>query len=104
VIYVVATLIVKPEMRSELIAASKDFISKTRQEPGCIAFDMHESVSDHSKLVFFEQWKSVDELPAHGAATHTKTFLGLAGPCLAAPTKLEIITPQTVEVREAKKG
>ncbi|WP_199900078.1 putative quinol monooxygenase, partial [Rhodopseudomonas sp. B29] len=42
-IYIVATLTVKPEMRAELIAAAKACIAGSRQEPGNIAYDLHES-------------------------------------------------------------
>jgi quinol monooxygenase YgiN len=56
VIYVVATLTVKLEARAELIAGAKACIAETRKEPGNIAYDMHESVSDPAKMVFVEQW------------------------------------------------
>ena len=45
-IYVVATLTIKPEMRAELIAAAKACIADTRKEAGNIAYDLHESVTD----------------------------------------------------------
>jgi len=55
VIYVVATLTVKPETRAEFIAAATACIKETRKEPGNIAYDLHESVTDPSKMVFVEQ-------------------------------------------------
>ena len=38
-IYVVATLTVKPETRAEFIAAATACIRETRKEPGNIAYD-----------------------------------------------------------------
>jgi quinol monooxygenase YgiN len=58
VIYVLATLTVKPETRAEFIAAATGCIAATRKEPGNIAYDLHESVTDHSRMVFVEQWKT----------------------------------------------
>ena len=98
-IYVVATLTVKPEMRAELIEGAKACIAATRQEPGNIAYDMHESVTDPTRMVFVEQWENAEALVPHRAAEHMKTFGRVAVKCLAAPPKIEVITPANVEVR-----
>src|SRR5215470_14260771 len=58
VIYVVATLTIKPETRAEFIAAATACIKETRKEPGNIAYDLHESVTDPAKMVFVEQWEN----------------------------------------------
>jgi quinol monooxygenase YgiN len=98
-IYVVATLTIKPEMRAELIAAAKACIAETRKEAGNIAYDLHESVTDPTKLVFVEQWDNAEALGPHGKADHMKAFGRVAVNCLAAPPKIEIITPADVVVR-----
>ena len=70
-IYVVATLTVKPETRAEFIAAATVCIKETRKEPGNIAYDLHESVTDPTKMVFVEQWEDAEALVPHRAArTH----------------------------------
>jgi len=51
VIYVVATLTVKPETRAEFIAGATACIKETRKEAGNIAYDLHESVTDPAKMV-----------------------------------------------------
>ena len=99
VIYVVATLTVKPETRAEFIAAATACIKETRKEPGNIAYDLHESVTDPSKMVFVEQWESADALVPHRGAEHTKTFGRVAVTCISAPPKIEVITPAKVDVR-----
>jgi quinol monooxygenase YgiN len=99
VIYVVATLTLKPETRAEFIAASTACINATRKEPGNIAYDLHESVTDPTKMVFVEQWKDTEALVPHRAAEHMKTFGRVAVKCFAAPPKIEVITPEKVEVR-----
>src|SRR5450755_3333763 len=99
VIYVVATLTVKPETRAEFIAAATACIKETRKEPGNIAYDMHESVTDPAKMVFVEQWESVEATLPHGKAEHMRTFGRVAVKCFAAPPKVEVITPEKVEVR-----
>jgi quinol monooxygenase YgiN len=98
-IYVVATLTVKPESRAEMIAAAKISIAETRKEAGNIAYDMHESVTDPTKLVFVEQWESADALGPHGKSDHMKAFGRIAVNCMTAPPRIEIITPVKVDVR-----
>jgi len=98
-VYVIATLTVKPEMRANLIAAARDAIAATRNEQGCISYDLHESVDDPNKLVFLEEWTSADCLPVHSKSDHMRTFGRVAVKCFSAPVKVEIITPERVEKR-----
>ena len=67
-IYVVATLTIKPETRAEFIAAATACIKETRKEPGNIAYDLHESVTDPTKMVFVEQWENAEALVPRGEA------------------------------------
>ena len=98
-IYVVATLMVKPETRAEFIAAATACIKETRKETGCLAYDLHESVTDPAKMVFVEQWENAEALVPHRTAEHMKAFGRVAVKCLASPPKIEIITPEKVDVR-----
>ena len=98
-IYVVATLTVKPEMRTEFIAAATACIKETRKEPGNIAYDLHESVTDPVKMVFVEQWENEQALVPHRAAEHMKAFGRVVVKCISAPPKIEVITPEKVDVR-----
>jgi quinol monooxygenase YgiN len=99
VIYVVATLMVKPETRAEFIAAATACIKETRKEKGNIAYDLHESVTDPFKMVFVEQWENEEALVPHRSAEHMKTFGRVVVKCITAPPKIEIITPANVTVR-----
>ena len=98
-IYVVATLTIKPETRADFIAAATACIKETRKEKGNIAYDLHESVTDSAKMVFVEQWENEDALVPHRTAEHMKTFGRVAVKCMTAPPKIEVITPANVTVR-----
>ncbi len=98
-IYVVATLTVKPETRAEFIAAATACIKETRKEPGNIAYDLHESVTDPTKMVFVEQWENAKRWCRIVAAEHMKTFGRVAVKCMSAPPKIEVITPEKVDAR-----
>lgn len=66
---------------------------------GNISYDMHESVPDPTKMVFVEQWESLEALAPHGKTEHFKTFGRIVSKCAASPPKIEIITPAKVDVR-----
>jgi quinol monooxygenase YgiN len=99
VIYVVATLTVKPETRAEFIAGAVACIKETRKEAGNIAYDLHESVTDPTRMVFVEQWENAEALVPHRASEHMKAFGRIAVKCMSAPPTIEIITPEKVDVR-----
>jgi quinol monooxygenase YgiN len=99
VIYVVATLTIKPETRAEFIASATACIAETRKEAGNIAYDLHESVTDPTKMVFVEKWENAEALVPHRGAEHMKTFGRVTVNCMTAPPKIEIITPEKVDVR-----
>jgi len=99
VIYVVATLTIRPETRAELIAAAKTVIGLTRKEKGCILYDLHESTTDPARFVFVEQWETMEDLMAHGANEHMRPWRKVVKECMTAPTKIEIITPEKVDIR-----
>lgn len=98
-IFVIATLTIKPEMKAELFAAARDCIAATRAEKGCLSYDLFESTTDLDKLVFVERWESAELLPQHSKSDHMKAFGRVAVKCFAAPAQVQIITPEKVENR-----
>ncbi len=98
-IYVVATLTVKPETRAEFIAGATACIKETRKEPGNIAYDLHESVTDPFRMVFVEQWENAEALVPHRTMEHMKAFGRVVVKCITAPPRIEVITPEKVDVR-----
>jgi quinol monooxygenase YgiN len=99
VIYVVATLTVKPGTAAEFIAGAKTCIAATVKEPGCISYDLTESVTDPSKFVFVEQWENAEALGPHGASDHMRAWRRIVKECISAPPRIEIITPEKVDIR-----
>lgn len=98
-IYIRATLMVKPEARDTLIEAARPCMEATLQEAGCQEYELHASITDPNKLVFFEAWDSEDCLEPHRKSDHMKAFGRVAASCLAAAPRIEIITPASVDVK-----
>lgn len=95
-IYLVATLRIKPESLEALAEAAIPAILATRQEPGCALYDMHASISDPERVVFLSRWNDRAALDAHFASDHAAAFLAAGKPLVVAST-VEIIHPERVE-------
>ena len=100
-IYVVATLMVKPEARAEFIAAATACIKETRKEKGCVGYEGHTSIHDPNTYVVVERWETRDDLNAHGRAPHMKVWREYSAPLKASPTVIEIISADKVDTIKA---
>jgi len=72
---IVATVIVKPEYKEEVLKAIKVVVDATRKEPGNVFYDVFEDVNNPLKFVFFETWKSKAAIDAHNKSTHFINFV-----------------------------
>lgn len=74
-ITVVATFQARPGKETELKKALISLLNPTRQEAGCINYDLHQSPEDPAKFLFHENWTSKAHLDAHLQNTHIQTLL-----------------------------
>ncbi len=44
-------------------------VPDTLQEPGCLVYDLHQSLTDPTEFMFYERWASEEALAAHAAST-----------------------------------
>jgi len=68
-------------VRQELLS----LVNPTRSEPGCISYDLHQATNDKSQFMFFENWKSMEDLEKHRETPHMKVFRQKVGSLLAKP-------------------
>ena len=88
-LFLVATMRAKTGERDAMIAAALPCIAATRQEPGCLRYDLHASVTDPDLLTFVEEWDSEASLDRHGTMPHVLEWRAKAAPHRAS-VKLEI--------------
>ncbi|MCC5947316.1 MAG: antibiotic biosynthesis monooxygenase [Nitriliruptoraceae bacterium] len=67
---VIATMKAAPGKEDELRAALEAVIPPTRQEDGCVNYDLHESVDEPGLFAFYENWDSVAHHDAHNGTAH----------------------------------
>ena len=74
------------EVRRELMALQEP----TRSEEGCINYDLHRSRDDPSRFMFYENWKSQEDLDQHLQMPYLTAFREKAGELLAEPASITL--------------
>lgn len=75
VVKIVATIVVKPEYRQELVGVFQQLVLASRQEAGNLRYDLHQDIKNPNRMVFFEIWQSQAAVDEHGATAHFQSFL-----------------------------
>ena len=95
-LYVIATIAIEPGSRADVLAAANPCIEATRQEDGCISYDLTASLTDTDTLIFVERWRDREALNAHFHQPHMKAWRAAGGPYIK-DRKIEIIQNGEVE-------
>lgn len=85
---VIGTVIAKPETREELQEILSAFVEPTRAEDGCISYDFHVDPADPCVFMFYENWRSKDDLDRHLAMPHLKPLFDRLDQLLASPVEI----------------
>lgn len=73
-VILVAKLKAKPEHIASVKAGLQGLVAPTRQEAGCIKYDLHQDQKDPSVFIFMEEWESAEHVQNHSVAAHIKAF------------------------------
>ncbi len=84
----------RAKVGQEEIAYSElmNLVEKTRQEVGCINYDLHRGLEDRSDFVFYENWQSMELLEAHWATPHLVRLKSIAGELFVAPADVKLFS------------
>lgn len=95
-IYVFATLTIKPGTLDHLREAARLCREATLKEDGCIAYDLHVDVANPDRLVFVEKWETREALTAHSQSAHLAAWREACAPHLI-ERRVEVVHPGKVE-------
>ena len=86
-IHILAQFSVKEDKVSEFIELCKELVKESRQEEGCVAYNLEQNREKDNHFVFVEQWKSERDIEIHNASKHfTKIVPMLIELCEKDPT------------------
>jgi quinol monooxygenase YgiN len=71
----IAYLHAKPEKHEELLKVLLSFIKPSRDEAACINYHLHVSDDDPNLFIFYENWRSREELDSAPADGDANQFL-----------------------------
>ncbi len=74
----------KPGEADALVGIINEFLPQAQAEPGVLAFQIHQSLEDPAKFMFYEVFRDKAAFAEHGETAHFKSLiLGQAVPRLA---------------------
>jgi len=74
---VIAQDFIKLEHLEVVMPLYRELVEKTRQEPLCIAYDLHVDQKDPGHFVFIEEWPDRAALDAHCRTEHFRRLVPL---------------------------
>jgi quinol monooxygenase YgiN len=90
---VVAVITAKPGSEEIVGSALRDLVGPTRQEDGCLSYELNRSAADPTVFVTVEQWREQADLDAHLQTPHLAKALEVAGEHLAVPPAIHPLAP-----------
>jgi quinol monooxygenase YgiN len=88
---VVATIVAKKGKEKEVEAQLCGLLAPSRKDPGCLSYDLHQSIDDPAVFVFYETWKSQSLLEDHLKTPHLLAWLDKA-PKLTTAFDVKLVT------------
>ena len=74
-----------PECRDQAIQLMSSMVRLCRREPGCLAYEYYEGITDPLCVVLLQEWKDAECLKAHYQTDHMENFLSRLGHYLESP-------------------
>ena len=69
-ITIVAKKLIKQGKVEEFKALAEKLINESRNEVGCIAYNLYEDINNSYILSFIEEWKSEEDIKLHNITEH----------------------------------
>lgn len=70
----------------------KKLVEASKQEAGCIAYELYQYKDEPTKYIIEEEWTDEDALSLHMETPHHKYFVHISPALLATPADVKILT------------
>jgi quinol monooxygenase YgiN len=85
---VIAYITAKASHQDQVREALLDLVAQTRNEKGCINYDLHQSQENASEFAIYENWENATDLDAHAKSPHIQAFTRNARHLLEGPAEI----------------
>ena len=96
-LHVVAVITAKPGSEDAVREAMSGLVAPTREEAGCLRYDLSESSSAPGTFVTVEEWSDPSDLDQHMQTEHIQAALSVLGSELAEAPAIHPLTPLDVQ-------
>ena len=81
-----ASFFIKGNQRENFLSDTKELISETRKEDGCLAYNLYESLEERNTFIMVEIWKDQFAIDTHNQNPLLQSFVSkIADYSLKAP-------------------
>lgn len=70
-----ASFFIKEDQRENFLSDTKELISETRKEEGCLAYNLYESLEERNAFIMVELWKDQAAINNHNQSSLLQTFI-----------------------------
>lgn len=88
---------VRPDARELFVTAAAECIAATRLEQGCLAYEIHESLTQPCRFISYESWETRADIDRNRGSGHVTAFLAAARACFTAPPVIEVVEPRSID-------
>lgn len=89
-IVLIARLKVQADKVEEAKAAAMAIVSDSRTEPGCINYDIHQSIEDETVFLWHETWANKAAIDEHFATPFFQNFFKIVETIAAEPPQINL--------------
>ena len=73
----------------DVLAITNELVAKSRQDEGCLGYDLFQSTTNPKVFMFCESWENAEVLDKHSAAPHFTSAVPALGTLTADGLKAE---------------
>ncbi|QQE13415.1 antibiotic biosynthesis monooxygenase [Planctomycetota bacterium] len=75
---VTAKIVLVDEYQAALDSDIRELVAVSKLDPGCLQYDLHQSIEDKNVYFLYETWVSEESLADHMDAAHVKAWQRLS--------------------------
>jgi len=94
VVSAIGRMTVLPGHEDEVLDLMRTVAAATRQEDGCLAYELHRAKDNPRAIVVYESWASPEAMAAHHRSAHMDLFKKSAASLVEWPPQAELLAPQ----------
>lgn len=86
--YLLATLVVHPQFRRDLLAGLDQLVASSRTEPGTLQYEVLSDLENENRIIVFERYADAQAMQAHLESAPLQALVAKFGTYLSAPPEL----------------